>query len=307
MTEKRYHIIIASVVFAILVWLSINMGYEYTLSYQIPVQIENIKKGKALRYPIPKAITVRLRGNGWELASLHLASDISYHIDLSSLNANTYVITARNFGDHVRLPLSLHPVDVLPETLVLALDDYVETTVPVIPRVIVSTKEGFGQVGETRVVPESVVLAGAKAIVDTIDRWATEYRRYENQRAAIEEEIMLEEPAVFGMEIRPRSARILVDVQPFAEKTISGIPLVATHTPMNREVVFIPPRVDIIVRGGIDRLAKLSAEHFSANIDYDALAQDSSGVVVPDIVAPEQALIIRKTPERFQFIIRKKL
>jgi hypothetical protein len=96
-------------------------------------------------------------------------------------------------------------------------------------------------------------------------------------------------------------------VQPFAEKTFTGIPIVATAVPPNREVIFIPPRFDVIVRGGIQQLAKLTPDDFQATISYQHLIEDSIQVVVPQITVPPETKIIGQTPAQFKFIIRKKL
>jgi len=80
-----------------------------------------------------------------------------------------------------------------------------------------------------------------------------------------------------------------------------------TALPSNREVMFIPPKMDVIVRGGIDELAKLSVSDFQASVAYQSLVLDTTGIVTPVFTAPAGIDIIRRTPERFQFVIRKKL
>ena len=48
MENKRYHIVIASIIFAILTWISVNMRYDYTVVEQMPVFLENLKDRKSV-------------------------------------------------------------------------------------------------------------------------------------------------------------------------------------------------------------------------------------------------------------------
>ena len=298
---------IASIVFAVLVWVSINMAEEYTLTKHLPVVLENKRGGKALRFPVPKSIMARFRGNGWQLAGLYLSSDVKYFIDESTLGSDPYVVTGKDFFDHVKLPIAVQPLDVKPETLLLALADYKEKRVRIVPRVVMDYHDGFGQVGPVRISPESVLVGGAADQVQAITQWQTVYERYDNRREPISEELGLEEPLNFSLEVSPSSVRIDVDVQPFAEKTITGVLVVASATPLNRDVIFIPPRMDVIVRGGIEQLARLSASDFLASVPYAMLLEDTSGVFGPTLSAPAGVSVLRRSPEKFQFVIRKKL
>jgi YbbR domain-containing protein len=307
MDQKRYHIVIASIIFAVVMWLAVNMGYEYTVVKHIPVVIENMKEGKALKYPIPKKVTVRFKGYGWQLAALGLMPEVKYGIDVSMLNSAGFAITSSDLVEHVKLPVAIQPLDVKPETLFLALDDYKEKRVPIISHVVLTCREGFGQVGQIRLVPESVLVGGAQNIIGAISQWRTIHHKFDNQRTSIDEELPLEDPPSYDLDVFPSSVRLRVDVQPFAEKTFTGIALIAKATPLNREVIFIPPKMDVIVRGGIDQLAKLSPMDFQITVMYTQLLQDSSGLVTPKLASPEGITVIRRIPERFQFIIRKKL
>jgi hypothetical protein len=100
---------------------------------------------------------------------------------------------------------------------------------------------------------------------------------------------------------------VSVGVEPFAEKVFAGIPVTVNGVPAGREVIFIPPRLDVVVRGGIEQLAAIRDDRFTAKVDYAELDRDSTGFVVPALEAPEGVRVIERRPQRFQFIIRKRL
>ena len=307
MEEKRYHIIIASIIFAVLAWVSINMTVEYTIVRHIPVVLENLRQGYALKYPVPKTIDVWFRGNGWQLAALSVSPDVRYFIDLSSAGTENFVITQRDLFEHIKLPVALQPLDVKPDTLLLALDEYGEKRVTIIPHITLEFLDGYGQVGAMKITPESVTVGGSRTLVTNVGGWPTIYRKLENLRSPVNDEIGLEEPSTYSLQPFTPSVRLHVGVQPFAEKVFTSIPISVTRTMTNREVILIPPKMDLIVRGGIDQLAKLTNVDFQAAIDFQKLMGDSTEYVIPTITVPPEVKIVSRKPERFQFIIRKRL
>src|SRR5260370_41408849 len=98
-----------------------------------------------------------------------------------------------------------------------------------------------------------------------------------------------------------------INIQPFAEKTLPGIRVTASGVPQGKEVIFIPSRIDLIIRGGIEQLARVTGTDFQAIVEFRRLVEDSAGTVVPGITAPPDVKVISRKPDRFQFIIRKRL
>lgn len=307
MENKRYHIVIAAILFAILTWVSANMRYDYTIVRMLPVILENQREGQTLKYPVPKNMTVRFHGNGWMLAALSFTPDMKYYIDLSSLSREPYVVTAEDVLEHIKLPVSVQVIDVKPDTLVLAVDDYREKRVPVNPRVVYTFHEGYGQVGTMKVAPESVLIGGTEQAISALREWPTVYRKLEELRGPVDIDLPLEESDSYAYALVEPHTHLSINVQPFAEKSYSGIPVTVVAAPPNKEVIFIPPRLDIIARGGIDQLAKLTTENFQATIDYQALVEDSANTIYPALQGPAGIKVVSRKPERFQFIIRSRL
>jgi YbbR domain-containing protein len=307
MEQKRYHIVIASFLFAALTWISVNLREEYTIVKHFPVVLENLKQGKALKYPFPKMVNVRFKASGWSLAGLYLTPDLHYSIDLSTLGPDDFFITAKDLPEHVKLPVALQPIEVAPDTMMLAIDDYREKRVPITINLTTVYKLGYGQVGSVRVTPESITIGGSRHLIESIASWPTVYKKFDELNTPLSIDLPLEEPTTPSVKLLNNSAHIQVDVQPFAEKVFTGITVAAVSIPLNREVIFIPPKMDIIVRGGIDQLARLSTEDFQVSVNYQELIADTTETIQPAFTSPPEIKVVSKKPERFQYIIRKKL
>ncbi|MBI4811045.1 MAG: hypothetical protein HY800_06330 [Ignavibacteriales bacterium] len=307
MEKKRYHIVIASILFASLVWVSVNLRDEYTVVKHFPVVLENLKQGKALKYPLPKNVNVRFKGTGWSLAGLYLSPDMNYVIDLKAVSEKNFILTGKDLLEHVKLPISLQPLDVKPDTMILALDDYVEKRVPIVTNIMTSFKDGYGQVGSSRIIPESVLIGGSRNLIEHLNSWSTVFSKFEVLSTSLDIELPLEETSTHSVHLFNEVVRFKINVQPFAEKVFVGIPLYVVATPKNREVILIPPKMDVMVRGGIEQLSKLTNDDFQASVNYQDLVQDSSEIVIPKLTAPPEVNILNRKPEQFQFIIRNRL
>ncbi|MEK9136589.1 MAG: hypothetical protein AAB393_05655, partial [Bacteroidota bacterium] len=117
----------------------------------------------------------------------------------------------------------------------------------------------------------------------------------------------LADSASHYLTLSPPTVHVHIDVQQYAEKTIAGLPVEARSVPQNKEVILIPPKIDVVVRGGVDQLATLSNDSFHTSVDYNVIVADSTGYTDATIVAPKGVQLVARKPERMQFIIRSRL
>lgn len=307
MKSKRYHIIIGSMLFAVLMWISVTLGDEYQISIQIPLIVENVPEGKALKGHVPKTLTTTIRGTGWRLASLLLSGKPRCILNISALAGSNIIVTKRDLINTISVSSGIQPIDVSLDTLVFDLERYTERTVRILPNIVLECREGFGVVGEITVKPESIVVGGAESVVHSIQGWRTERRSFSDVRESFTTEIPLEDPTDYSFFLFRKTVQLTVHVAAFADKIFSGVMVEVVSVPPNREIIFIPPRVDIVVWGGIDQLAALSISDFRLSVDYQTLLTDTTGYVQPRIEFPSGIRILATRPERLQYIIRKRL
>jgi YbbR domain-containing protein len=212
-----------------------------------------------------------------------------------------------DFADHFSLAPGVRLVDVKPDSLRIELGPAVRKRVAVVLDCIADFREGYGQVGPTSVAPDSITLTGAESILRAIDTWKTERRVFENLRGSLDAEVPLASAAPYDIAFSVPAVRIAISVEPFAEKIITGLPVQVASLPASREVILIPPRIEIVVRAGIKQLSALSAGDFRVMTDYAGIAADSTGAVDIDVVCPAGVQLVTKRPEHLQYIVRKRL
>ena len=301
------HIIAASILFAILLWVSINMSYEYQTTVIAPLTIQSLPRGLAIKTPIPRTITLKFRGNGWRLATLLMGPDLKCVIDLNSLVRGQGTIDIGDVVERLNLPLGVRPIDMNPDSLFVALEPYAEKRVPVVLDPHISFRDGYGQVGSIVIKPESLTIGGAESVLNTVTAWNTGRGMFENLKTSVDIDIAVEDTTTNIFSVSPHKIHVAINIQPLAEKVFSGLSVEVQGEQPNREVILIPPRIEIVARGAIDQLSALGVHDFRATVDYNVILSDTTGFAEVEIMPPAGVQIVARRPDRLQYIVRARL
>jgi len=228
-------------------------------------------------------------------------------LDVGSLPSSQAVLTLKDVMERINIPLGIQPISMRPESVFVTLDRFAQKKVPVVLDNQISFRDGYGLVGSPTVAPDSVQIGGAETVLKAIISWRTAHTSLENLKASVETDVPLADTSSYKLRFWPAQVRLRVNVQPFAEKPFSGLPVEVLSVPGNREVILIPPKIDIVVRGGIEQLSALGLLDFRVSVDYGVVLNDTSGYMDPQIVTPPGVQLVSKRPEKLQYIVRKRL
>lgn len=307
MQQRSLYIAIFSTLFGVLAWVSVTMREDYETTVAVPLVLQDIPAGMAVETPLPHTMHLRFRGEGWRLAGVLLGRAPVITLSTASLPASHRPLTFNDFADHFSLAPGVRLLDVKPDSLRIELGPAVRKRVPVVLDCLASFREGYGQVGPTSVAPDSVTLTGAASVLRGLEGWKTERRVFENIRGSLDAEVPLQSADPYEIAFSVPSVRIAISVEPFAEKVIPGLPVLVAAVPANREVILIPPRIEIVVRAGIRQLSALSAADFRVETSYAEIAADSTGAIDTDVACPPGVQLVTKRPDHLQYIVRKRL
>ena len=305
MKENKLPIIFFSLIFSILVWVSVNLGNRFQTSIEIPVQIENIQSTMGVAIPLPERMRLTIQGTGWQLLNAVLTPNLRYNIDFTSISRNDTVFTYKDLSTRVNLPSELRVVETSPETVVVKLDQKITKNVLVRPLLETNFREGFGIVGPIKTEPESLSISGAAALLRRITSWPTQSIVLSDVNAPVSVTVPMQDTLQFEIERSRSTVRVSFDVQPIAEKTIDNIPIEMNQVPEYRSVILIPPTISVIIRSGVNTITPLTEKDFYAFIDYKSILLDTSGTIKPSILGPSNVRIVQQNPERIQYVVRK--
>ena len=307
MHKRSLHIVTIAAFFGVMAWASVSLREQYVVTVATPFALENVPDGWAIRSPLPQSMQLRFRGDGWRLATMLLGGVPDLVFSVSALPPGNKPITLNDVAERIALPRGVQLLDVKPDSVRVELDRAGRRRVPVVLDCIASFREGYGQVGPTAVTPDSVTITGAESLLRNIDSWKTAHRVFENLSVPVDAALPLAPPGPHVLTFSAPSVRVSIGVEPFAEKLFNGIPVDVTEVPPNREVILIPPRIELVVRAGIKQLSALAVSDFRVTAPYARIAADSTGTVDTDVAAPTGVQVVGKRPEHVQYIVRKRL
>lgn len=307
MRKRNLHIVIIAALFGVMAWASVSLREQYVVTVTAPFVLEDIPDGWAVRSPLPPSMQLRFRGDGWRLATMLMGGVPRLVFSAGTLLPGNKPITFNDVAERVLLTPGIQLLDVKPDSVRIDLDRSVRKRVPVVLDCIASFREGYGQVGPTSVAPDSVTITGAESLLRGVESWKTEHRAFENLRAPLDASVPLTPPGAQVFAFSAPSVRVSIWVEPFAEKVFSGIPVDVTGVPPNREVILIPPRIELVVRAGIKQLSTLSQPDFHVSASYARIAADSTGAVDAEVAAPPGVQVVSKRPDHIQYIVRTRL
>jgi len=307
MKRHTVHIALAATLFGAIIWISVSMREQYQISFEIPLTLEGVPEGTAVRTPVPSTIQLKLRGDGWRLSSLLFGPKMQLTIPMNMLPTGKRALLLNEVAEGFALRPGIQLVEVTPDTLLIELDRLSQKRVPVEVSCSLALSDGYGQVGPLTVTPDSVTLRGAESVLRTISSWRTERRTFENLLTPLEADLLLEQSFPYLITVTPRVVHIRASVEPFAEKVFTGLPVETRSVPANREVILVPPRIELVARAGIKQLSTLTVNDFRVSVDYATILADTTGTVDPQITAPAGVQLVHKRPDRLTYIIRKPL
>lgn len=303
--NKSLKILIFSFIFAFALWIYINLNLVYSIDVSIPVEIQSAKS-QALSEEIPSSIDVKVKGRGWDLIGVLMAKDLKYNLDISKFKKDTRIITQQFVNDRMNLKPNLSILEISPDTININFDKVYEKLVPVKSNISVDLKDGYSIIGNINLDPDSVTVQGASNLVNRIKSIPTEPLSLKNVNADMSGSVALKDTLANLIKVDRSRINYSFTVQLSAEKMFNEIILEVRNVPEGKEVLLIPPRVNIELRGGVDELSKINSSDISIFVEFSNIESDTLGFVVPEIELPGETNLLMMEPQKLQYIIKNK-
>ncbi len=303
--KRNIIIVLISFIFATALWLYISLSDVFIINFSIPVNVKLSQK-QALASELPNSIDVTLKGKGWDLLIVILGNKPVYNLDLTNYKRNVVISPVSELKNIIGIPESITVLNVYPDSLDIVFDNISEKYVKVKNNLVVIPKEGYVIVGNPKIEPDSVKVFGASSILMKLKSIPTVSLTIENVSQKFSRAINLKDTLKNLIAIEPKTVTVFYNVELLAEKKLEGVDITVRDLPANKEVVLIPPKIDLIFRGGVNHLSKLKMEDISVMVDFSLLEKDSTGFITPDIRIPVDYNLIKYEPNQFQYIIKNK-
>lgn len=293
-------------ILAVLLWFLVISERTYEHSIMIPIEVVGISPEKVLVNEIPDEAEVKFQAQGRELIRLQFTDSPSLQLDVSTIS---HFYTFRLHPDMVVIPSGLHSevVSVIrPDSVKIILEERLELKLPVSPKIKVSPAAGYTFVGDFRILPPEVTVAGPRGKVVRLKSIDTEPVEFKTIKSNTELELNLIQPDIYGITIIPSSVKVIIRVERLGERRIEQVPISVINIPRGREVVVDPLSVELELKGGISILTNLSPDSIRAWVDFKEFDVIGGRRTPVHVVSPERTEVVQITPSDVRLIVRRK-
>lgn len=277
MGRERIVVFIVALILALCLWLLVNLSRDYNLNINLPISLGAIPEEQALASSLPDNATVSVSGEGWKLINLY-NNPPEINLDINNSEVNVY--------DQVQQQMNVLPEisvqKVQPLVLTLDLEERVDKKIPLRSRVEVSFRNQYDFLEPPRLKPDSVIVSGAKSLVQNITEWRTESVQLTNVSGDISQTVNLEEPGEL-INIGRNEVTFEARVSQYTEGE-AEVDVEVRGLPSGRSISFSPSTITVRYNVPIDEYNELQdLNPFEAYITYSQIQQDSTGFLRPQI------------------------
>ncbi|RPI72672.1 MAG: hypothetical protein EHM47_07755 [Ignavibacteriales bacterium] len=301
--RKNLHIIIISLFFSFLLWGSISLSKDYYITIDVPLRVINFPEGYSSGTYLPERISAKIRGNGWKLVAVNLGAETEYVISAGEDTGRKYINLRNYLSENQWLSSDLEVIDLSPDTLSIFIEKVAEKKVRIEPNLNLDFKPGYGLATDIEMSPDSTIINGPASFLKGISSIPTEDVELTELDSRVIEQVGLKNFP--GMTYSNSSIAVTLDVQKIVDKNFDNLPVSVFDIPGDREVVLLPNRVSIGLRGGINILGKLNENEIKTYVYYRDVVLDTLGSVAPHVEIPHNTSLIYTKPERLRYIIKK--
>lgn len=301
--KKKIVPIIIITFFSIIMWGSISLSGEYTTTIKVSVSLIDLPKNYTKGAISDKEIYLRLRGKGWELAKLSLAGNQEFLISARRQIGKQRINLRDELENNPWLTSNFRVIEIAPAFIQFEVDRVITKKVNVKPNLSVEFKENFGIASEISVQPNQIEISGSENQLKNIDTIFTEATELKQISEPVNIKTKFAE--IEGVNFSTDNCTIEFDVQKIVDKSYDDIVVEVRNVPQSKELILYPSKISVVLKGGINKLGRLTKDSITAYVDYwEVLRSENSGIE-PVVVIPSNTILVDVKPKLLEFVIKQ--
>ena len=295
-------ILVTIILFSLILWGSVSLNGEFVATVRIPVVFTNIPEGYVVGESSVNEIQMNVKGAGWDILSIIFSRDNEFVIPVGRVYGKHEAAVKNSLNRNSRITASLNVLDIYPDKIEFSVERVATKKVKLLPDIDLDYKEGFGLVSDIKVEPESLIVSGPESRIKQLQFIKARPLAFEKLEHKVSKNLVFDKPD--KLDFATDNVKIEFDVQKIVEKTFDNITVELKGVPSGRELVIIPSKISIVLRGGINILGKLSSSEIKAVINFEDALKDNSGSIIPVITAPGNTTVVDVKPKKLDYIIK---
>ncbi len=278
---------------AVLLWLFVVSGEQYTMMLDLPIEARNLNSQKTYLEEVPGYASVILKGRGRDLFKSYILqnyTDFKLVLDLDGISQEYEFILNDYFEKNPRkvvIPPS-HNVSfievVYPNRIKISLDEVMEKKVPIISNVLSVVKDGYIQIGNTQFEPDSLIIIGPKVELNKINKvYTTKDTLLSLTKSSSGMIDLISQNRL--IKYSQKKINYFINVQQISERIIVDIPVKVINKVKGIRVFPSPQTISLTVVGGVSQIANIKPNDISVIVDFKSWKLEKN-FYTPKIAVP---------------------
>ncbi|MCX6174264.1 MAG: CdaR family protein [Ignavibacteriales bacterium] len=301
--KKKVVTISLIAIFSIGLWISVALSEVYITTVEVPVRFTDLPKNYAVGSTSVDNVYLQVKGKGWELAKLRLVGDTEFNISVHR-RTGKYRSDLNNFIDaNPWLASSFQVLEIAPAQIEYEIERVGSKLVPVVQNLKIDFKPGFGPASKIIIEPATVEISGPANLLQKIDAIKTEFREFTDISDNVKLVLPLDVPD--GITIPKTECALEFEVQKIVDKTFESILIETRNVPPNKELILYPAKINIVLRGGINKLGRLTNDSIKVYVDFWTALKENGKTIEPIIEFPQFTTLTITQPKKLEYIIKQ--
>jgi YbbR domain-containing protein len=276
--HERIFVFVFFVLLSTLIWLLKTLNkenYETTISY--PVRYVNFPNDKVLVSELPEKLTLTISGKGYTLLNYKVRPKlrgISFDVNSFSLNrindnSDEFFTLTRYAKENLNNSFFKREIeidDIKPDTLRFLFSDKTQKRLAIKPQAVVSLQNTYMLSGEIEVIPDTVVVYGPAAVLDTMHTILTEAEEFIHLDDTLVTRIALKKYRFVSYD--KNEVEIKIPVDKFTTSSIT-VPIMVRNVPDSLNVKIFPSEVKVNYKVALSKYEYIKARDFKAFVNFN--------------------------------------
>ena len=282
---------------AILLWLFVISGNQYTMMLDLPIEARNLSSQKTYLEEVPGYASVILKGKGRDLFKSYLLqkyTDFKLVLDLDGISQEYEFILNEYFEKYPRKVVipSSHNVSfvevVYPNRIKIKLDEVMEKKVPIVSNIWSVIKDGYVQIGNTKFKPDSIKIIGPKVELKKVTGIYTIKDSILNLSKNYKGRVDLIMPNRL-IKYSSEKVNYFFNIQQISERIVVDIPVKVINKIKGIRVFPSPQTVALTLVGGVNQIAEIKPSDILVVVDFKRWKIEKN-FYTPDVSIPYDIL-----------------
>lgn len=312
--DRKLMIFLFFVVLSTIFWFLNQLEDEYVSDITLPVRYTNFPNNKILVNELPDHFDLRVRAHGYKLLEYKISNKfLPFAINVNSLTLRMHSQSsyAKFFSrtallsDKIEDQLSseLEIVSILPDTLYFEFADKIFKKVPVVSNLDISPATQHMVRGKIQFKPDSIKIAGADPIVDTIQMVFTQKEKLTELNENYTDEVKLQK--IDNIDFSDDEVEVHINIDKFTEGS-QKVKLNVVNVPDSLVIRTFPNEITVTYFVALSDYEKVLPQLFEAVVDYSQTSTQENKLRVEIKNAPDYIQSLRYNPKSVEYIIEKK-